>query len=382
MYKKFFISGLVIVALLSLAAYFNFKLQHQAKVARIKPDTFLLDKKSVPPVDDSIDPRYSNFKVVNTMDTYYKVKENLENIKKGLSGKDLDMMRYAELRLDKGYNKDQFIKNSIIFLNSSSSITLKSDIVYFVLHDFLESDSLEPTLYVLNNVQDFKKYLDEVSKTTKEYNDFIRNKSSRSYDNKLKIYLALNNAIAKDYPSLASNGTLAHKYIERYLDKNEESDLTNAVENYKKAESLISAKDQVTINDFVVGLNHIAAATVIFRDFNIPTTLDPEELSRNAIYYSNKYKSSYTKMSLFVYAFVLAHNKVVDITELKRVNTILIKNAEFLKNVIKMPNVVGAYLNENDYRLFSLNTLRLMSKDVDMLNFIKENSPEIIKNKI
>ena len=170
-------------------------------------------------------------------------------------------------------------------------------------------------------------------------------------------------------------------YLGLYTESKDVKYLEKSKENINAVIALIDAPKSITVNDYVVGLNHTAAALIIYKNMGIDFGKSPEELSKNAVYYSNKYKTNYTNMSVFVLSYVLSHKKDPSISELELSNQILIKNKNFLNTVLKTSNIRNGTLDINDNRIFSLNTLRLMSLDKNFENYLASTGFDISKLK-
>lgn len=373
----------ILIVALSYYSYVFIKKRMEVKIGALQPNVKLLENTKI--LDDSIDKKYRGVKVVNSENKYFKFKEEISYLISRATGTELNTLRYAELKLDDKYNKDQHIKNSSIFLDSTASREMKLDILYFLLHDFLETSQLGPSFFALSQSKTFSKYLVDFEKINPAYKNYkSSNVDYAPYQDRIEIYLDLNNLIAKDYPSLAANSTLAHKYIELYIRTKNVAFLEKSKENYIKANSILDgleATTTATVNDYVVGLNHFSAATSIYNNLGFETSKDPIELSKNAVYYSNKYKTDYTMMSVYVYSYVLANQKDVNLKDLKVANNLLIKNKKFLASVLKTNNVTSGKMDTEDRQLFSLNTLRLMSVDEDFADYLSSTGFDLNKLK-
>lgn len=372
---------IVIVLLMISAGIYLVRKNKEVKVVNITPQVKLLEDPDTIVLDDLINKNYRSTKVIKNKNIYFKFKKEIEYKKSYATGTELDILRYAELKMDDKYSLDEHIKNSPIFLDSEASKEMKADILYFLLHNFLETGLINPSIYAISNSKIFSTYLLELEKLSPEYKSGKDKLEFLSHQDKIKIYLELNNIIRKDYPSIGISGTLADMYLGLYTESKDVKYLEKSKENINAVIALIDAPKSITVNDYVVGLNHTAAALIIYKNMGIDFGKSPEELSKNAVYYSNKYKTNYTNMSVFVLSYVLSHKKDPSISELELSNQILIKNKNFLNTVLKTSNIRNGTLDINDNRIFSLNTLRLMSLDKNFENYLASTGFDISKLK-
>ncbi len=127
---------IVIVLLMISAGIYLVRKNKEVKVVNITPQVKLLEDPDTIVLDDLINKNYRSTKVIKNKNIYFKFKKEIEYKKSYATGTELDILRYAELKMDDKYSLDEHIKNSPIFLDSEASKEMKADILYFLLHTF------------------------------------------------------------------------------------------------------------------------------------------------------------------------------------------------------------------------------------------------------
>ncbi len=364
---KLFLGAIIILVLLGGILYYGYSTKSQKLVKGWNlPTVKYINESEL--LENKIPKKYREVASIKSLEEYLKIKKDLNTyIDNATSGSkySVNTLRYAEVKMDYKYNKGEFFKNIKPLLASDLASSTKSDILYFVLHNFIETGYLFPTIYMLKNTSGFENYIKllESSPVSKEYADFVKNGDKLVYEDKAKIHNELNYIISKDYPSVAMNGMLAHSFMEDYIRGNKKDNLLvqKSLDNYNIVRNILSEqKKDYIVTDYIVGLNQMAMTNVLYKENSVPNNnIDSYEMLNNSLYLTKKYKTNYTAMTYFVYNYVLVNEDKKNQAKIDYMSKKIVGSVFFMDNFFNFSYIKNeSKYNPDDFRLFSLNTLK------------------------
>ena len=137
---KLFLGAIIILVLLGGILYYGYSTKSQKLVKGWNlPTVKYINESEL--LENKIPKKYREVASIKSLEEYLKIKKDLNTyIDNATSGSkySVNTLKYAEVKMDYKYNKGEFFKNIKPLLASDLASSTKSDILYFVLHNFIE----------------------------------------------------------------------------------------------------------------------------------------------------------------------------------------------------------------------------------------------------